>query len=94
MEQRSSAELRREKKPLERPKRERDMYLKELRGGRAMLISPRTMSRPGRPACKHSNMVASKASPKASGPATARLAYLQLRWMLMTTRLLSPKRGC
>ena len=56
-------------------------------------ISPHTTSKPGRPACKHSNMVASKASPKASGPATALLAYLQLRWMLMTTRLLSPKRG-
>ena len=37
---RSIAELRREKKPLERPKRERAMYSKELRGGRAMLISP------------------------------------------------------
>ena len=38
MEQRSSAELRRDKKPLERPKREMDIYLKELRGGRAMVI--------------------------------------------------------
>ena len=57
MEQRSSAELRREKKPLERPKREMDIYLKDLRGVRAMLISPRTMSKSGRPACKHSSMV-------------------------------------
>ena len=38
MEQRSNAELRREKKPLERPKRERGIYLKELRDDRAMLI--------------------------------------------------------
>jgi len=34
-------------------------------------ISPHTMSKPGRPAVKHSNMVASKASPKASGPGKA-----------------------
>ena len=34
-------------------------------------ISPHTMSRPRRPAVKHSNMVASKASPKASGPGKA-----------------------
>ena len=94
MEQRSSAELRREKKPLERPKRDMDICLKQLRGGRAMFISPRTMSKPGRPACKHSNMAASKASVKIDGADTTRLAYLQPRWMLMTTRLLSPKRGC
>jgi hypothetical protein len=55
---------------------------------------PRTLSKPGRPACEHSCMATSKASSKAPGPATERLAYLLLMWMLMTTRLLSPKRGC
>jgi len=92
-EQRSSAELRREKKPLERPKRERAMYLKELRGGRAMLISPHTMSKQGRPASKQRRWAVSKASAKAWGPDTGFSAYLQERWMLMTTRVGSPKRG-
>ena len=92
MEQRSNAELRREKKPLERPKRERDIYKRKLRGGRAMLILPHTMSKLGRPACKQSSMAASKASAKVDSPDT-RLACLQLRLMLMTTRLVSPKWG-
>ena len=76
---RSRAELRREKKPLERPKRERDLYLKKLRGGRAMLISPHTMSRPGRPARKHFCWATAKASATAWGPDTGFLAYLKER---------------
>ena len=59
-----------------------------------MLILPHTMSKLGRPACKHSSMATSKASAKVDSPDTMRLAHLQLMWMLMTTKRLSPKRGC
>ena len=85
--------MRREKKPLEQPRRERAMYLEELRGGSAMLISPRAMSREGQPSSERRRWAVSNASAKAWGPATGFLAYLQQRWMLMTTRVGSPKRG-
>ena len=69
------------------------MYLKELRGGRAMLISPHTMSKEGLPSSERRRWAVSNASAKAWGPATGFLAYLQERWMLMTTRVGSPKQG-
>ena len=58
-----------------------------------MLILPHTMSKRGRPACKQSSMAASRASAKVDSPDT-RLACLQLRLILMTTRLVSPNWGC
>ena len=90
---RSIAEPWREKKPLERPKRERAMYLKEQRGGCAMLISPHTMSKEGQPSSERRRWAVSNASAKAWGPAAGFFAYLQERWVLMTTRVGSPKRG-